>query len=187
VAEPSGELSRDEVLLLLGACPERVSDIVAGLDEARLRYRHGPAFPTLKEVIGHLATAGAAVDAVLRRAHLDRLQEADVRAAIDPLEPVDPGLPAEQVLQDYVRVRRRTIDLLRGWGDAEWQRTLRDRSLGEITLLDTCRKIAGHEIGHLTQLRNLIALVPEPMDLGRVTSSPIAPDAEDEAGGSLSS
>jgi hypothetical protein len=165
---PSGELSRDDVLVLLGSCPERVSDIVAGLDEARLRYRHGPAFPTLKEVIWHLATAGSAVDAVLRHAHLDHVDEADVQAAIDPAERGDSAVPADDLLHDFQRVRRRTMDLLRGFSDGDWKRALHDPRLGEVTLLDICRRIVGHEMGHLTQLRNLIALVPEPTDLGQV-------------------
>jgi hypothetical protein len=164
----SAELSRDDVLVLLGSCPERVSDIVAGLDEARLRYRHGPAFPTLKEVIGHLATAASAVDGVLRHAHLDRVEEANLQAAIDPTEQHESAVPADDLLHDFQRVRRRTIDLLRGFSDSDWKRGLRDPRLGEVTLLETCRRIVGHEMGHLTQLRNLIALVPEPTDLGQV-------------------
>ena len=169
MTEPFGELSQEDVLVLLAGCPERVADIAAGLDEARLRYRHGPAFPTLKEVITHLAWAGIAVDALLRRAHLDHVEEADVGAAIDPQsEAATAAPPIEELLGDYVRVRRRTIDLLRGWSEAEWSRSLRDPKLGELTLLDACRKVAAHEVGHLTQLRNLIALVPEPTDLGEV-------------------
>jgi hypothetical protein len=169
MTDPEGELSREDVLLLLAACPERVTDIAAGLDEARLRYRHGPAFPTLKEVIAHLSTAGVAVDALLRRAHLDRIEETDVQGAIDPpVEAFDASTVTDELLGDYVRVRRRTIDLLRGWGEAEWSRRLRDPKLGELTLLQVGRKVAAHEVGHLTQLRNLISLVPEPMDLGEV-------------------
>ena len=52
--------------MLLGVVPERVGDLVSGLDEPRLAYRHAPAFPTLKEVIGHLSDAGTAVDGLLR-------------------------------------------------------------------------------------------------------------------------
>ena len=183
MADPHDELSHDDVLLLLAGCPERVADIAAGLDEARLRYRHGPAFPTLKEVIAHLAAASVAVDALLRRAHLDQVQEADVRAAIDPsAQTAEAGPPTEELLGDYVRIRRRTIDLLRGWGEAEWARSLRDPRLGELTLLEVGRTVAGHEVGHLTQLRNLIALVPEPTDLGevRVAGAGLRPAAAPE-------
>jgi hypothetical protein len=172
MTDPHAELSGEDVLLLLAACPERVTDVAAGLDEARLRYRHGPAFPTLKEVIAHLSTAGVAVDALLRRAHLDHAEEADVLGAIDPPDEPSGSEPApEELLADYVRVRRRTIDLLRGWSAADWSRTLRDPKLGNLTLLEVGRKVAAHEVGHLTQLRNLIALVPEATDLGEVIPS----------------
>ena len=47
-------MSPADVVLLMGSVPERISDLVYGLDETRLRYRHGPAFPTLGGLIGHL-------------------------------------------------------------------------------------------------------------------------------------
>src|SRR5258708_6500353 len=78
------EMSSSDVVLLLGSVPERTSDLVYWLDEARLRYRHGPAFPTLGSLIAHLVEAAPRVDALLRHAHLDGQTSADVRAAIDP-------------------------------------------------------------------------------------------------------
>ena len=66
--------------------------------------------------------------------------------------------------------------------EAEWARSLRDPRLGELTLLEVGRTVAGHEVGHLTQLRNLIALVPEPTDLGevRVAGAGLRPSAAPE-------
>src|SRR5207244_10447029 len=78
------EMSTSDVVLLLGSVPERTSDLVYWLDEARLRYRHGPAFPTLGGLIAHLVDAAPRVDALLRHAHLDGQTTADVRAASDP-------------------------------------------------------------------------------------------------------
>jgi hypothetical protein len=34
-----------------------------------------------------------------------------------------------------------------------------------------CRVVAKHEMGHIAQLRNLSALLPEPQDLGPVPSA----------------
>ena len=45
------EMSPADVLLLMGSVPERINDLVYGMDETRLRYRHGPAFPTLGGLI----------------------------------------------------------------------------------------------------------------------------------------
>src|SRR5438094_396183 len=118
------EMSTADVVLLMSSVPERTSDLVYWLDEARLRYRHGPAFPTLGGLIAHLVDSAAKVDALLRHAHLD------------------------------------------GWGKAEWERTVSDPRGGDMTLLEVCRLVARHEMGHVAQIRNLSALLPEPQDLG---------------------
>ena len=175
------EMSSADVVLLLSSVPERTSDLVYWLDEARLRYRHGPAFPTLGSLIAHLLDSAGKVDALLRHAHLDGQTTADVRAAIDPGHAAgrgddagDPhadtglGEPLQEALEDLARIRRRTVDLLHGWGKAEWDRKINDPRGGEMTLVEVCRLVARHEMGHIAQLRNLSALLPEPQDLGPV-------------------
>jgi hypothetical protein len=160
------EMSTADVVLLLGSVPERTSDLVYWLDEPRLRYRHGPAFPTLGSLIAHLVDAAPRVDALLRRTHLDGRSTADVRAAIDPGHDQELNRPLQEALEDFARVRRRTVDLLHGWGKAEWDRTISDPRAGDPTLLEVCRMVARHELGHVAQIRNFSALVPEPRDLG---------------------
>ena len=120
------EMSPADVVLLMSSVPERIGDLVYGLDEPRLRYRHGPAFPTLGGLIGHLLESGSKVDALLRHAHLDGLANADVRATIDPGLDDELTRPLQEALEDFARIRRRTVDLLHGWGKNEWDRKLRD-------------------------------------------------------------
>lgn len=160
------EMSPADVVLLLGSVPERMGDLVLWLDEARLRYRHGPAFPTLGSLIAHLADSGSRVDALLRHYHLDGQTSADVRAAIDPIHDLELTGALQETVEDLARVRRRTVDLLHGWGPREWARPIVDARSGEQTLLDVCRLVARHEMAHIAQIRNLIALLPEPQDLG---------------------
>lgn len=148
-------------MVLLGVVPERVSDLVSGLDEPRLVYRHAPAFPTLKEVVGHLSGAGSAVDSLLRQAYLDGQRELPVRASIDPAGEPDLSPPVAELLESFGRIRRRTVDLLRGLASADWQRIVTDPQQGELTLLDVCAQVTRHELAHLSQIRNLIALLPE--------------------------
>jgi hypothetical protein len=162
------EMAPADVVLLMSSVPERIGDLVYGLDEQRLRYRHGPAFPTLGGLIGHLLDSGSKVDALLRHAHLDGLSTADVRATIEPAQEEELARPLQEALEDFARVRRRTVDLMHGWGKSEWERKLRDPRGGEITLLDLCRLVARHEIAHIAQIRNLTVLLPEPQDLGPV-------------------
>ena len=165
------EMSTADVVLLLGSVPERTSDLVYWLDEPRLRYRHGPAFPTLGSLIAHLVDSAPRVDAMLRHAHLDGRTTADVRAAIDPGHDHELNRPLQEALEDFARVRRRTIDLLHGWGKAEWDRVITDQRGGDLTLLEVCRLVARHELGHVAQIRNLSALVPEARDLGPLRPS----------------
>lgn len=160
------EISPADAVLLMSSAPERVSDLVYGLDEARLRYRHGPAFPTLGGLIGHLLDSGARVDSLLRRAHLEGMASADVRAAIDPMADDALDKPLQEAVEDFARVRRRTVDLLHGWGKTEWSRAITDTRGGEVTLLEICRMVTKHEMAHIVQIRNLTVLLPEPEDLG---------------------
>ena len=164
--ELNEELTTADVVLLLGSVPERTSDLVYWLDDARLRYRHGPAFPTLGNLIAHLVEGAPKVDALLRHAHLDGKTTADFRATLDPGHDQDLAVPLQEALEDFARVRRRTVDLLHGWGKAEWDRTISDPRGGVMSLLEVCRMVARHEMAHVAQLRNLSALVPEPRDLG---------------------
>jgi hypothetical protein len=165
------ELNPADAVLLMSSAPERISDLVFGLDETRLRYRHGPAFPTLGGLLGHLLESGSKVDALLRRAHLEGLAVADIRATIDPGHDQDLDRPLQEAIEDFARVRRRTVDLLHGWGKSEWARVISDPRGGDVTLLDICRLIARHEMGHIAQIRNLTVLLPEPEDLGPPTAS----------------
>jgi len=160
------ELAPADAVLLMSSVPERIGDLVFGLDEAKLRYRHGPAFPTLGGLIGHLLDSGTKVDGLLRHAHLDGLAAADVRATIDPTHDHELDRPLQEAIEDFARVRRRTVDLLHGWGKNEWERTIVDPRGGTFTLLEVCRLVTRHEMAHIAQIRNLTALLPEPEDLG---------------------
>jgi hypothetical protein len=164
------DMDREGAVTLMAIAPERAADLVGSLGEARLRYRHGPAFPTVKEAVAHLVESGLTADAVLRQVYLEKVEDAPLRAALEPTTEPDLATPTDELLQSYARSRRRTIDLLRGMSDEDTARELRDPAAGRLTLLDACRAVARHEMGHLSQIRNLIAVLPETQDLGPVST-----------------
>lgn len=173
------ELSPADAVLLMSSVPERIADLVYGLDEARLRYRHGPAFQTLGGLIGHLVDSGSKVDGLIRHAHLDGVATADVRATIDPAHDQELDRPLQEALEDFARVRRRTVDLLHGWGKSEWDRTVVDPRGGVVTLLEVCQIVTRHEMAHISQIRNLTVLLPEAQDLGPIR--PVDPVANQDS------
>src|SRR4029077_21214378 len=160
------EMSPADAVLLMSSVPERINDLVFGLDETRLRYRHGPAFPTLGGLIFHLLDSGTRVDGLLRHAHLDGLATADIRATIDPGHDVDLDRPLQEAITDFARVRRRTVDLLHGWGKSEWERSVTDPRGGSVTLLDICQMVTRHEMDPVAKPRTLPVLPPDPLALG---------------------
>jgi hypothetical protein len=157
----------DDHIVLLAQVPERIADLVSGLGEEQLTYRHAPAFPTLEELIAHLARAGTLVDALFRQVLIAGEREVDLMAALDPPPPdAATGDAAAEALDRFARDRRRTADLLRGLREEQWEEPVGDRRLGELTLLELTARVGRHEAAHLTQLRNLLALLPEHRDLG---------------------
>src|SRR4029077_4469760 len=124
---------------------------------------------------------GTKVDGLLRHAHLDGLATADVRAAIDPGHDQDLDRPLQEAIEDFARIRRRTVDLLHGWGKSEWERIITDPRGGNVTLLDICQMVTRHEMAHIAQIRNLSVLLPEPLDLGPRRPAPGTPPDHVEA------
>lgn len=145
-AAPPAEMEPADIVMLLLSVPERVSDLVSGLSDGQLGYRHGPAFPTAAEVAEHLALTGGGLDATVTAVSLDTEPGAG---------PSLGGLAVAAQLEDWQRHRRRAADLLRGLPAESW-----DKPVGDVTLVEYCRQGLRHELGHLTQLRNLTALLP---------------------------
>ena len=153
------EVGRDDILMLLQSVPERIGDLIAGLDAGGLRYRHGPAFPTAGEVAAHTAQAGSELDHFVTAVALGT-------GAPPPLSTMlEAGTPATEsiagVLADWHRVRRRSIDLLRGLDGERWEAQLEDPQRGRLSFEEALRLVLRHELGHVAQLRNMTALVPE--------------------------
>lgn len=163
-AEP--EITPEDLVALLGSLPERLADLVSAYGEERLRYRHGPAFPTVGEVVGHLAASGEALEGLLTAVCLDTGDEPRLDGILRAPTPPALGRPLAEVLEGARRVRRRSVDLLRGLPAEGWGRTVNDPEHGEIGLEEVVRLVLRHELGHLVQLRNLAAFFPEASDLG---------------------
>ncbi|HEV2952494.1 MAG TPA: DinB family protein [Candidatus Dormibacteraeota bacterium] len=151
---------RDDLLTVLASVPEGFADLIGGLSAEQLIYRHGPAFPTPAELVAHLGASGIVLDSVLRQIGLEGNREVDARAVLEPELGLAGDKPGTELLADFGRVRRRTIDFLRGLPATAWTDPIHDACRGEITVGDLCELASTHEIGHLSQLRNLIAILP---------------------------
>jgi len=111
----------------------------------------------------HLSDSGAAFEAALRHSVQEGAEEVDLKGALEASADSDESRPAADRLDDLGRLRRRTMDLLRGLPEEDWERRiLHDPHFGDLSLIDFCRLVAAHEMSHLSQVRNLTSLLPEP-------------------------
>jgi hypothetical protein len=130
----------------------------AGLDESALRHRRAEDELSLKEIAAHLRDA-------------EELALSQLTSAIEEPEKPLPVwdieiLPFERnyreanlrgVLGELRNLRRETTSLLwmlRAW---DWQRPVRHRYRGEITIETIARELAQHDLEHLWQVRRLKA------------------------------
>ena len=149
-----------DAMLLMAGPPERLGDTVLSLRPERLAYRHGPAFPTVQELVAHLAGSSAAIEGVLRGA-LEGSGEVAISAALGARTTADVSEAVAALVDSYAASRRRTLEMLRSLEPDAWGRTFTDAELGEMTLLDACTRVADHDLAHVSQARNLVSLLPE--------------------------
>lgn len=151
---------RNDLCAVLATVPERASDIATELDSSGLSYRHGPGFPTVGEIVSHLCESGSAVDAVLRPVAVEGAREIRLRGALEAEKDAEllPALSTQ--LDDFARVRRRTVDVLHAMPTEFWDRQVFDPASGHLTVREAVSSVVRHELGHLSQLQTLVALLP---------------------------
>ena len=67
---------------------------------------------------------------------------------------------SESQLEDFARVRRRTVDVLHAMPTEFWDREVFDPATGRLTMREAVGSVVRHELGHLSQLQSLVALLP---------------------------
>ncbi len=151
---------RNDLCAVLATVPERTSDIATELDGPGLAYRHGPSFPTVGEVVSHLCQSGSAIDAVLRPVAIEGTRELRLREALEADRDPDLLPSLETQLDDFARVRRRTVDVLHAMPTEFWDREVFDPAIGRLTVREAVSSVVRHELGHLSQLQSLVTLLP---------------------------
>jgi len=146
----------EDLVRKLGTMPDRVAELVAGLDEEALRRRPAEGEWSMTEVCGHLVE-----DA---RTWQERFMLMTTQA--DPyLKRYDPeagvrergyqGAAIEKTMDEFRRVRGQTIELLSGLSPEGWERAGRHWSEGQVTIAGACSIALEHAESHLEQLREL--------------------------------
>jgi len=131
------EAQRRQTLLLL-----------SGRDEADGNFRYAPGKWTAKEMLGHLCdTERIFAYRALRISRGDQTPmegfEQDDYVKNGPFT----RMPLEEIVEDYIAVRRATLTLFRNLEEAAWTRR-GVANKNEVTVRALAYTIAGHELHH---------------------------------------
>ena len=140
----------------LAAMPDRVAGLIAGLSEEELRRRPAGGEWSVKEVCGHLVEDARTWH---ERITLITTQADPYLERLDPDASVRDGgyqdAPIDATMDEFRRIRRQTIEILRGLSVEGWHRTGRHWSEGPVTIAQVCEIALDHAESHLTQLQAL--------------------------------
>jgi hypothetical protein len=146
----------EDVVEKLAAMPDRVAEMIAGLDEKALRRRPADGEWSMKEVCGHLVEDARTWQ---ERITLMATQTDPFLKRYDPVIGVAGGgyqeAPIEKTMDEFRHIRRQTVETLRRLSAEGWERTGRHWSEGPVTVAEACSIAMGHAESHLEQLRAL--------------------------------
>jgi uncharacterized damage-inducible protein DinB len=147
-------IEREGLIEALAAMPDRVGELIDGLSEKELRRRPAEGEWSMKEVCGHLV-----VDARTwqERITLMMTENDPYLKRYDSVGGVTEGGyqegPIEETMSELRRIRRQTVETLRGLSAEGWERRGRHWSEGEMTIARACEIGLEHGEEHLEQLR----------------------------------
>ena len=140
----------------LAAMPDRVAEMVAGLNDETLRRRPAEGEWSMKEVCGHLTEDARTWQ---ERLTLMTTQAGPYLKRYDPEDGVREGgyqeAPIEKTLGEFRRIRRQTVETLSRLSAEGWERTGRHWSEGPVRIAEACSIALEHAESHLEQLREL--------------------------------
>jgi hypothetical protein len=145
-------VSGSDILKTLDSQRREMLLLLSGRDEADGDFRYAPDKWSAKEVLGHICdTERIFAYRVLRIARGDRTPiegfEQDDYVRNGPFARV----PLEEIVEDYIAVRRATITLLRNLDEPAWlRRGVANKN--EVSVRALAYVIAGHELHHRRML-----------------------------------
>jgi len=137
-----------DILGTLDAQRRQTLLLLSGRDEADGNFRYAPGKWTAKEMLGHLCdTERIFAYRALRISRGDQTPmegfEQDDYVKNGPFT----RMPLEEIVEDYIAVRRATLTLFRNLEEAAWTRR-GVANKNEVTVRALAYTIAGHELHH---------------------------------------
>lgn len=155
--EHLGQLTPAQIRAALEVVPNKVAEIISGVDDEILSYKPSEEEWCVKEIVGHMLET----DRLFAKRVTTLLEEQGVPDLTTPIPPwkLHEGkgyeqMPADELLERLRQTRSASLAIVRGLAPDQWSRrgTLRGTS---TSLIDLGTWLANHDLGHSAQIRRL--------------------------------
>jgi len=138
----------EDILTTLDEQRRQTMTLLCGRDDADGDFRYAPDKWSAKEVLGHVCdTERIFAYRALRFSRADATPLAGFEQDDYVRNGPFPNRPLEDLVEDFIAVRRATLSLLRNLDEAAWQRR-GSANKNEVSVRGLAYIIAGHELHH---------------------------------------
>ena len=151
------DLGTHDPLAVLPASPGAVRALVAQHGPSAYAVASGPGKWTVAQILVHLAQVDMAYGLRARMAITTpgyQVQPFDQ----DRWMNIEPDMPGEEALATWEAFRRFNVAFFRGLNDAQWDTPFEHPERGSMTVRIIADLMAGHDLHHLEQLRDLLSV-----------------------------
>jgi rubrerythrin len=155
--EHLGQLTPAQILTTMEAVPNKVAEIISGVDDEILSHKPSEQEWCVKEIVGHMLET----DLLFAKRVTTLLEEQGVPDLTTPTPPwkLHEGkgyeqMPADELLERLRQTRFASLAIVAGLKPEQWSRrgTLRGTS---TSLIDLGTWLGNHDLGHSAQIRRL--------------------------------
>jgi uncharacterized damage-inducible protein DinB len=156
--EHLGQLTPAEIMDIIEAIPDQVTQALADIDDEILRRKPSPEEWCIKEIVGHMIEThllfGERVSFILESQGIPAIPR-----ALPPWKRHEgkgyEELSAAELVERLTQARSASLELVRDLTPEQWAR--RGTVLGStVTILDLGTWLANHDRGHLPQIRQMM-------------------------------
>jgi len=155
---PNELLKKESILAILKTTPIVLSSITEQLDDSGWKKKPTPADLSVLELIAHLLDVETEIN--FPRFELILSTDDPFIVGVDSDTWVTlrnyHATQSRKIIEDLHIKRNRTISLLSGLSEEDWQRPARHSFFGPTTLFELTKFIAAHDIDHIRQIFRII-------------------------------
>jgi hypothetical protein len=149
-------MTRAEAIEILSATPQKMGFLCSGLTDDQMRIQLSPDAWSIKVIVGHMNEAEKSIfHQGLRRIKKESNPTLDQQNPDEWAEHFDDGVPIEELIGQFSKLRLTTIKSLNGLPEEDWGLPAVHPERGPTSMEGEVVYMAQHDMRHLSRLAAL--------------------------------